>query len=108
MSLTLILNDNTEIDIVDANVSNHIVALFDDSTDYTSAWDLMTDENLEEIKIMEDDVLIHKIVHSHLSSTQAIINSDDTITGHFYFTGGDYADKEYFEAAHILLGEEEE
>lgn len=109
MALKLILNDGTEIELVEAGLSQHYVVLCSSRTAFQRLWGSMTDENLAEIRITENDETIQTIVNSKLAGTQTVNNPDGTLTGHFYLTGGEYTqqDAEYTEAGKILLGEEE-
>ena len=84
MALKLILNDATEIELQEAGLSQHYVVLCSSRTAFQRLWGLMTDENLAEIQIKEDDTVIQ------------------TIIGEFT-----QQDAEYTEAGRILLGEEE-
>ena len=109
MALKLILNDSTEIELEEAGLSQHYVVLCSSRTAFQRLWALMTDENLAEIRIAEDDNVIQTIINSKLAGTQTVNNQDGTLTGHFYLTDGEYTqqDAEYTEAGKILLGEEE-
>lgn len=109
MALKLILNDATEIELQEAGLSQHYVVLCSSRTAFQRLWGLMTDENLAEIQIKEDDTVIQTIINSKLAGTQTVNNADGTLTSHFYLTGGEYTqqDAEYTEAGRILLGEEE-
>lgn len=108
MSLKLVLNDGTEIDLAEAGLSQHYVVTCSSKTAFQRLWSAMTDENLAEIQITENGNPIQTIINSKLAGTQTINNPDGTITGHFYLSGGVYQqqDAEYSEAGKILLGEE--
>lgn len=108
MSLKLVLNDGTEIDLAEAGLSQHYVVTCSSKTAFQRLWSAMTDENLAEIQITENGNPIQTIINSKLAGTQTINNPDGTITGHFYLSGGVYQqqDAEYSLAGRILLGEE--
>lgn len=108
MSLKLVLNDGTEIDLAEAGLSQHYVVTCSSKTAFQRLWSAMTDENLAEIQITENGNPIQTIINSKLAGTQTINNPDGTITGHFYLSGGVYQqqDAEYSLAGKILLGEE--
>lgn len=106
MSLQLILNDGTAIDIVEAGATKHFVVTCANADAFKDIWDMMTDENLSEVQIVEEGTVINTIAGMTLNGTQTVENTDGTITGHFYMDGGVYVEDEYSEAGHILLGEE--
>lgn len=108
MSLKLVLNDGTEIDLAEAGLSQHYVVTCSSKTAFQRLWSAMTDENLAVIQITENGNPIQTIVNSKLAGTQTCNNPDGSITGHFYLTGGEYQqqDAEYSIAGRILLGEE--
>ena len=108
MSLKLVLNDGTEIDLAEAGLSQHYVVTCSSKTAFQRLWSAMTDENLAEIQITENGNTIQTIINSKLAGTQTVNNSDGTITGHFYLSDGEYTqqDAEYSLAGKILLGEE--
>ena len=107
MGLQLILRDGSAIDIVEAGYTKHFVVICEDADAFKDLWDQMTDENLEEVQITDNGNTIHTITGMTLNGTQTVVNSDGTITGHFYMDGGEYVSDEYSEAGRILLGEEE-
>ncbi len=107
MSLQLVLNDGSAIDIVEAGMTKHFVVTCADVEAFVAIWDKMTDENLSEVQITEDGNTVHTIAGMTLGGTQTVANPDGTITGHFYMDGGEYVADEYSDAGRILLGEEE-
>lgn len=107
MSLQLILNDGTAIDIVEAGLTKHFIVTCADANAFKEIWDKMTNENLSEVQITEDGTTIHTIAGMTLKGTQTVSNSDGTLTGHLYMDGGEYVRDEYSDAGRILLGEEE-
>lgn len=106
MSLQLVLNDGSAIDIVEAGLTKHFVVTCADVEAFVAIWDKMTAENLSEVRITENGNTLHTIAGMTLNGTQTVENTDGTLTGHFYMDGGVYVEDEYSEAGHILLGEE--
>lgn len=104
--LQLVLNDSSAIDIVEAGITKHFVVICADEDTFKAIWDMMTNENLSEVQIVDNGTVIHTIVGMTLNGTQTVVNSDGTLTGHFYMNGGEYVEDEYSEAGRILLGEE--
>lgn len=110
--LKLILNDNTEMELADGGFMSQFVILFNNRTAFNAAWGKMTAENLSNVEIQSDGQTVQRLQNIVLDGVQAVYNSDNTITGHFYFHGADpvgtktQEDEEYIQAAKILLGEE--
>ena len=105
--MKIILKDNTEIELSQATYDGHYVVNCESRAAYDAIWDSFTAENLEDFKLVdENDNIVSETLYIRLSSTQAIINPDNTVTGHFYFTGGTVMPNEYEQAGKILLGEE--
>ena len=104
--LQLILNDGSAIDLVEAGITKHFVVTCADTDAFKDIWDMMTNENLSEVQIVDNGTVIHTIAGMSLNGTQTVVNSDGTLTGHFYMDGGEYVEDEYSEAGRILLGEE--
>lgn len=106
--LKLILKDGTGIELEEAGYTQHYVVACEDVRSFQEIWDNLTEENLSEIRLVEDGNIVHTIIGSSLEGTQTVTNSDGTITGHFYLSGGEYRQPsdEYSEAGKILLGEE--
>lgn len=106
--MKIILNNGSEIELAQATYDGHYVVDCENRAAYDAIWDNFTTENLEDLKLVDDNGnVVSETLYIRLSSTQAIINPDNTITGHFYFTDGLTMPNEYEEAGKILLGEEE-
>lgn len=105
--MKIILANGTEIQVTQATYDGHYVINYPNKQAYQTDWDLMESANLADFKLYDGDNLINRTLNTRLSSTQAIINPDNTVTGHFYFTGGTIVLNEYEQAGKILLGEEE-
>lgn len=106
--MKIILQDNTEIQLAQATYDNHYIVNCPNVVAYQTIWNYFTSENLSDFKLVDDNGNIVKhTLYIRLLSTQAIINPDNTITGHFYFGNGTTISNEYEQAGKILLGEEE-
>lgn len=106
--MKIILNNGSEIELAQATYDGHYVVDCENRAAYDAIWDNFTTENLEDLKLVDDnDNVVSETLYIRLSSTQAILNPDNTVTGHFYFTDGLTMPNEYEEAGKILLGEEE-
>lgn len=105
--LKMILADESEIVIVEAGVTKHIVMLCADQAAFDAVWEKMTEENLASVRVEEDGVTVYQLVNVRLSGTQTLNNEDGTITGHFYLVDGEFVQDEYAEAGRILIGDEE-
>lgn len=106
--MKIILNNGSEIEVAQATYDGHYVVNCNSRAAYDAIWDNFTMANLEDFKLVdENDNVVLRVLYIRLSSTQAIINPDNTITGHFYFTDGLTMPNEYEEAGKILLGEED-
>ena len=108
MALVLILADGTEIELADATYNKHYVVNCTNGDDFSEKRSAMTNENLSEVKILEDGEEVAHLIGLTLTSVQEVLNPDNTVTAHFYFTGGENATTKYAEAGKILLGEDEE
>ena len=108
MALVLLLADGTEIEIADATYNKHYVVNCSDSADFVAKRTLFTPSNLSDIKIYDDDVEVAHIVGLELSGAQEVINPDETVTGHFYFYGGQNVTADYAEVGRILIGDGEQ
>ena len=105
--MRIVLADNQEIQLAEATYDGHYVVSCQSRAEYQTIWDKFTAENLSDFKLYDGDNLVKRVLYIRLSSTQAILNPDNTVTGHFYFTGGTEVPNEYEEAGRILLGEDE-
>lgn len=102
------LKDGTEYVLSDASFGSKFTIVFSNKIEFKAAWDKFTAENMESVNITADGVTVTTLHNLIPDGVQAVYNSGgDTVTGHFYFHGGDFvpADAEYIEAARILLGE---
>ena len=107
--MKIILNDNSEITVDSATYDGHYVVNCADTPAYQALWNRFTANNLSDFKLVDnEDKVVLRVFYIRLKSTQAILNPDGTVTGHFYFDGGTVMPNEYEEAGRILLGEEEE
>ena len=109
MKLTLTLNDQTVIELVDANYTSKFSMLCETKEEIFYLWNKMTGQNLSRVEIKIGDQTIQVITGLNIDGMQVAYNSDQTYTVHFYYYGASYArnvDQEYIEAAKILLGEE--
>ena len=109
--LKLILNDNTELELADYDLMSQFVFVFADRAEFNVTWGSLTSDNLANVEIQSDGLTIQRLKNLVLDSVQAVYNTDDSITGHFYFHGDDLIetktpeDEEYIRVAKILLGE---
>ena len=88
MKLEMVLKDETAVELIEASYPKHYVLSCGSRTAFTKIWGKMTEENLSEIRIMEDDELKAVIVGSRLAGTQTVTVTDGTLIGHFYMNGG--------------------
>lgn len=106
--MKIVLNDNSEITINSATYDGHYIVNCESTAAYQALWNRFTANNLADFKLLNDDnKLVERTLYINLLSTQAILNPDGTITGHFYFNGGTKVPNELEEAGRILLGEDE-
>lgn len=108
MSLSLVLNNGSTIELADATFTKHYVVNCSDSADFAAKRALFTPSNLSDVKIYDDDVEVARIAGLELSGAQEVINPDETVTGHFYFYGGQNITADYAEAGRILIGDGEQ
>lgn len=107
--MKIILNDNSEITVDSATYDGHYVVNCENTPAYQALWNRFTTNNLSDFKLVDnEDKVVLRVFYIRLKSTQAILNPDGTVTGHFYFGDGTVMPNEYEEAGRILLGEEEE
>lgn len=96
MKLEMVLMDGTAVELIEASYPQHYVLSCGSRTAFTKIWGKMTDENISEIHIKEDDEEKAIIVGSRLVGTQTVNISASAIIGHFYLDGGDvYGPGEY-------------
>ena len=107
--MKILLNDGTKVQLDSATYDGHYVVNCESVSAYQDIWDNFTTNNLADFKLVDDeDNVVSRTLYIRLISTQAILNPDNTVTGHFYFNGGTPVPNEYEEAGRILLGEEED
>lgn len=110
-NLKMILDDGTQVDITEFGLPLHCVALCADKDEMNALWGQLTPANLINMQILQNDETVASYTNVSIDGVQCIVNSDDTLTVHFYMTGTavnpNAADAEYAEAAKILLGEVE-
>lgn len=106
--MTMILSDGTQISLADASFNKHYVISCQDCEDFKTQRDKLTEQNLAEIQITDSGQTIATVRNAMLTGVQEVINSDGSVTGHFYFSGGETVqpESEYSEAGRILMGEE--
>lgn len=106
--LKMILQDGTEVDIVEFTLPIHAVILCATKEEALAKWELLTQQNLTSVQIQADGETVFAFQYAGLSGVQYILNADGTITAHFYMDGERLpsVDAEYAAAARILLGEE--
>lgn len=87
---------------------DHIVMLCEDLEEFREKEDkIRTDGALDSVEVTSDGEKIAQITGLQITGAQTVGNTDGTVTGHFYMTGGTYdLGGEYAEAGRILLGEE--
>lgn len=110
MELKLILKDNTEIILADGNFIQKFTTICKNKQEINYLWNKMTSENLSDVKIILGENIIQTIKNIVIDGMQIAYNSDQTYTVHFYFYGAEFGNeqqKEYIQAAKILLGEEQ-
>lgn len=106
--MKIILANNEKIEVADATFNGHYIINCENSAAYQTIWNKFTTDNLSKFKFMDnnDKIVINKL-QVRLLSTQAILNPDNTVVGHFYFSEGLDIPNEYEAAGRILLGEDE-
>lgn len=96
MKLEMVLKDETVVELIEASYPKHYVMSCKNAAAFKKVWNKMTDENISEIHIKEDDKEKAIIVGSRFSGTQTVNISNDLLIGHFYLDGGDiYGPGEY-------------
>lgn len=106
--MKIILKDGSEVQVAQATYDGHYVVECQNRAAYNTIWNLFTTQNLADFKLTDNDNnLVERTLYIRLICTQAILNPDNTVTGHFYFSGGTKVPNEYEEAGRILLGEDD-
>ena len=112
MALSLQLHNGDIIPLADASYMTQFIVACETPAQFLNVWSAMTQENLQDVTILNDGTPIQRLKNLILTGTQAVYNSDNTITGHFYFYGAEAEsaisdeDAAYIQAAKIMLGEE--
>lgn len=107
--MKIILANGTEVQLAQATYDGHYVVNYQSTAEYQTIWSYFTPENLSDFRLVDDnDNVVSRTLYIRLTSTQAILNPDNTVTGHFYFSGSTVVPNEYEQAGRILLGEEGE
>ena len=111
-NLKMLLNNGTELRLEAFGVPCHCVMLCEDKDVMTEVWDTLTEANLRRVYIQQGDVVIMAFNDCFLNGQQSVVNPDGSLTVHFYLDGTrdnlvSDDDREYIEAAKILLGEVE-
>lgn len=102
--LKLVFKNGTEIELAEFNTGSFIV-LCQNTADFSDVLAQFTEENLESLQITNDGAIIQSLSYVAFMGAQAIVNSNGSITGHYYYRG-EYTEHEMVTAARILLGEE--
>lgn len=87
----------------------HLVVVTEDLESFRNIHDAMLEDGaMAEITVKDGDQTIAIIHDAQITGAQTVANTDGTVTGHFYLTGGTYDldGGEYAQAGKILLGEE--
>lgn len=112
MDFSLMLHNGDTIPLLDASYMTQFVIACNTPQQFFNIWSAMTQENLQEVTILKNGAPIYKLSNLVITGTQAVYNSDNTITGHFYFYTDEAQgvisedDAAYIQAAKIMLGEE--
>lgn len=106
--ITLILANDAEMILSSATYNKHYVVNCISAAEWQTRRNMMTPENLSDVKLYDGGAEVAHITNLTLTGTQEVINSDGTITGHFYLSGGSNLTTDYAEAGKILMGDEEE
>ena len=112
MELSLMLHNGDIIPLLDTSYMTQFVVACNTPQQFLNIWSAMTQENLQDVTILQNGIPIYKLSNLVLTGAQAVYNSDNTITGHFYFYTNEAQsvisedDAAYIQAAKILLGEE--
>lgn len=99
MAIKIVLNDKTEINIDGINFPANIIKTCQSKDELTSIWGFLTDDNMAEMHVYEDEVESLIMKNYILDGIQATINPDGTISTHFYLRDGQYSSVVTDEAA---------
>lgn len=110
MNISLILKNGTVIPLSQFILPLHLVMKCANFGSLQTIYNEMSEENLSEIVVTQNSVEMHRATNAKIQSLQAVHNSDNTLTVHFFLSGinaSSTVDSSYVQAAKILLGEEE-
>mgnify|MGYP006988915365 CR=1 FL=1 len=82
MKLEMVLKDETVVELIEASYPQHYVLSCGSRTAFTKVWGKMTDENVSEIHIKEDDEEKAVIAGSQLVGTQTVNFPNNVMIGH--------------------------
>lgn len=85
--LKLVLTSGTQIVITEFSLPCHIVLPCDNKEDMQTVWAMLTNEELVNAAIMQDDNCVLKIQNATVEGTQTVSNNDGSLTAHFYLEG---------------------
>ncbi len=87
-NMELVLRDGTEIEINDATYGGHYITVCANMMEYFQQYTAMSDENMSSVQVKKDDEVIQIIEGMRVINTQSVRNPDNTLTCHYYTTGG--------------------
>lgn len=89
-NLKIVLKDKTNIIIDSLSFPANICKKFDNKDEFLSFWSLLTNDNLSEFSIYENNVETIKLTGYTIDSIQLVLNFDNSITVYFYLRSGQY------------------
>lgn len=107
--MKIILADGSVMEADSVTLEPHLAVNCPDRDAFLSVWDRLTPANIDRIEVYKDDAFVAAFNACELVGTQAVINYDGTMVGHFYFIGEPAASvsPEWKTAYAILAGDEE-
>ena len=103
--MKLILKDKTELELTDIT-AHDLIFQCADVTAFMGIWSALNPENLSELTVMDGEETVQVLSGVSLTGTQTVINSDGSMTAHFYFDGARVSkESDYEQAGRILIGE---
>lgn len=103
--LKLVLTSGTQIVITEFSLPCHIVLPCGDKEEMQTVWAMLTNEELVDAAIMQDDNCVLKIQHATVAGTQTVSNNDGSLTAHFYLEGELYGGNTTLEAENADMKE---
>lgn len=82
--LKLALTSGTQLVISEFSLPCHITMLCSSKEEMQTAWGFLTDAELSDAAILQDDEVVLKIRYGTVEGTQTVSNGDGTMTAHFY------------------------